>query len=123
MAELDQAILDEEVQAQAAQQLRRDQLRQNQQARIRRQNLARRVVPAVTDLPRTRGKWGSWTSDDGLSRPISDNSTDPRMVIARVLARRSGWTEIRPGHWADAGRIVTELKTAGQLVDRRRKST
>lgn len=47
---------------------------------------------------------------------------DPHGINA-VLARRDGWAEIRPGHWAGSGAIVKALKAAGHLVDRRRKTT
>lgn len=66
------------------------------------------------------GQFGRFTSDDGESRPFQPDSTDPRVITATVIARRSGWAEIRPGHWAEAGAIVKALKDAGQLVDRRR---
>ena len=73
----------------------------------------------MTDRPLIVGGWGNKTLADGKSRPIDDGSTDPRMVIARHLAREDGWAEIRPPHWATAGRLVKDLKAAGQLVDRR----
>lgn len=66
------------------------------------------------------GDFGNYKCADGASRPFDDTSTDPRMIAAQVLARRDGWAEIRPGHWAEAGAIVKALKAAGQLVDRRR---
>lgn len=65
------------------------------------------------------GTYGSFTYDDGDSRPFNPDSTDPRQITAQVIARRDGWAEIRPGHWAAAGAIVKALKEAGQLVDRR----
>lgn len=65
------------------------------------------------------GDFGSYASDDGVSRPFDPASTDPRMIVAIALGKRDGWTEIRPAHWADAGAVVKELKAKGQLVDRR----
>lgn len=73
--------------------------------------------------PQPVGEWGNKTLADGSSRPIDDTTTDPRMVVARYIARQEGWAEIRPTHWSEAGRIVKELKAAGQLVDRRKKIT
>ena len=74
----------------------------------------------TSDRPQILGGYGNQTIADGRSRTIDDTSTDPRMVAARTLARRDGWAEIRPTHWAMAGAIVKALKEAGQLVDRRR---
>jgi hypothetical protein len=76
----------------------------------------------MTTQPSSVGEWGSRTIADGSSRDIDDATTDPRMVIARYLARADGWAEIRPGHWAKAGAIVKALKAAGQLIDRRRRA-
>lgn len=59
------------------------------------------------------------TFDDDSSRTIDDESTDPRMVIARTLARRDGWAEIRPTHWATAGALVRKLRAAHRRPDRR----
>jgi hypothetical protein len=61
------------------------------------------------------GDYGSYRSDDGASRPFQPDSTDARQVVAEVIARRDGWAEIRPGHWADAGVLVKELKAHGML--------
>lgn len=73
--------------------------------------------------PHIVGGYGNQTLADGDSRPFDDASTDPRMIVARLLARRDGWAEIRPTHWATAGAVVKALKEAGRLVDRRRKTT
>lgn len=67
------------------------------------------------------GEWGRYTSDDGASRPFDPHSADPRTIIATTLAKSSGWVEIRPGHWAEAGRVAAALRAKGQLVDRRRR--
>ncbi len=58
-----------------------------------------------------KGRWGEMRLDDGSSRPFG--GTDARSVIAECLARRSGWAEIPPGTWADAGAIVKALRSAG----------
>lgn len=59
-------------------------------------------------------------------RQIDAESTDPRMVIVRVLARRDQHyrrtDDIGPATWATAGPVVKELRAAGLLVDRRRKA-
>jgi hypothetical protein len=58
------------------------------------------------------------------SRPFQSNPTDPRQVIAQVLAERSGFTEIRRGHWADSGALVKALKAEGMLrTARERKAS
>lgn len=67
------------------------------------------------------GKYGGYRLDDGSSRQFDPESTDPRMVIAIVVATRAGWAEIGQGHWSEAGAIVKALKAKGQLVDRRTK--
>lgn len=48
------------------------------------------------------------TFADGHSRPFGGATA--REVLAETLARRNGWGEIRPTHWADAGAMLTELR-------------
>ena len=57
------------------------------------------------------GKWGEFRRDDGQSRPFGGGTA--RDVVAEVVARRDGWVEIRPGHWAEAGAVIEALRTAG----------
>lgn len=63
---------------------------------------------------------GNGRSDDGSSRQFDDATKDPRHVVARTLAEYDGWAEIRPGHWAEAGRVVKALKAAEMLAGRRK---
>lgn len=51
--------------------------------------------------------------DDGKSRPFVAGATDARQLLAQTIAKRDGWAEIRPAHWATAGVLVRTLKTAG----------
>lgn len=56
------------------------------------------------------------TADDGRSRPFAPDTTrSARQIVARVLAERDGWAEIRPGHWAEAGAIVAALRARDLL--------
>lgn len=56
------------------------------------------------------------THDDGRSRPFGGGTA--RDVIAETLARRGGWAEIRPTHWADAGAAVKALRADGYALRR-----
>ena len=67
--------------------------------------------------------FGTYTYDDGQSRKFDDASTNPRQIVAQTLAKRAGWAEIRPEHWAEAGAIVKALRTAGRLADGRTDRT
>ncbi len=62
------------------------------------------------------------TTDAASSRPFVDSTDDPRQVVAEVIARRDGWVEIRPKHWADAGAIVKALKDRGMIRSKRERN-
>lgn len=49
--------------------------------------------------------------DDAQSRPFGGATA--RDIIAESLASFDGWGEIRPTHWAAAGRAVRDLRAAG----------
>ena len=73
--------------------------------------------PPTPTRPLIEGQWGTLTFADGSSRPFG--GTTARDVIARTLAERDGWAEIRPTHWAHAGALVKALRAAGFPLRRR----
>lgn len=64
-------------------------------------------------IPERTGECGDYRLDDGCSRQFGGGT--PRDIVAEALARRSGWAEIRPTHWASAPHVVKALKDAGWL--------
>lgn len=55
------------------------------------------------------------------NRPFDPASGDPRQVVAEVLAKRDGRTEIRPAHWWAAGAVVKALKGADMIRPKRER--
>lgn len=68
------------------------------------------------------GGWGEFRRDDGESIPFNPASDDPRHIAAIELARRDGWAEIRPGHWATAGGVVRALKQRDMIRPKRERA-
>lgn len=70
------------------------------------------------------GDYGSYrcTTNPATSRQFDPDTDDPRMVIAEVIAKRDGWAEIRPGHWATAGAIVKALKGRDMVKPKRERN-